>query len=101
MLMDIGAGSVFISGGHSSGDKVINRYFDADGSVDEFAWERLAGEFHGSGCTLASAIAVFLAKELPIKLALRMAQAYTHDALQKAQMIGKGQKIPQRVGVMV
>ena len=95
-LLENGAGNVLITGGHESGETVINRWFHA-GGVERFAWERLDGEFHGSGCTLASAIAVFLARGMPIKLALRLAQAFTHDALAKAEQIGRGQKIPHRV----
>jgi len=95
-LMDLGAGSVLVTGGHDGGNAVINRWFDADGE-QSFEWERLDGEYHGSGCTLAASIAVFLAREMPIKLALRLAQAFTHDALAKAERIGRGQWIPRRI----
>mgnify|MGYP000013509672 FL=1 len=95
-LIARGAGNVLVTGGHDGGDTVINRWFDAGGE-QQFVWERLDGEFHGSGCTLASSIAVFLAREMPMKLALRLAQAFTHDALAKAEHIGRGQKIPRRI----
>lgn len=95
-LLDHGADAVLVTGGHDEGGTVINRWFDAKGE-QQFEWERLDGEFHGSGCTLASAIATFLAREMPMKLALRLAQAFTHDALQKAGQAGRGQKIPRRI----
>jgi hydroxymethylpyrimidine/phosphomethylpyrimidine kinase len=95
-LMEHGAKSIFITGGHSEDEAIINRYFDVSGE-QQFEWERLDGEFHGSGCTLASSIALFLTREMPIKLALRLAQAFTHDALAKAEQLGKGQKIPRRI----
>lgn len=95
-LIDLGAESVLITGGHDDGEHVVNRWFDVDGE-QAFDWERLEGEFHGSGCTLASSIAVFLAREIPMKLALRLAQGFTHDALVKAEQIGHGQKNPRRV----
>ena len=95
-LLQSGANSVLITGGHNDGETVINRYFDKTGE-QQFEWERLHGEYHGSGCTLASALALFLAREMPVKLALRFAQAYTHDTLVKARQIGKGQQIPQRI----
>jgi hydroxymethylpyrimidine/phosphomethylpyrimidine kinase len=95
-LLDKGAGAVFVTGGHDGGDTIINLWFDGN-SEQRFEWERLEGEFHGSGCTLASAVAVFLAREMPVKLALRLAQAFTHDALAKAEQLGRGQKIPRRI----
>lgn len=95
-LMQYGADSVLITGGHDKDETVINRYFDATGE-QQFEWERLDGEYHGSGCTLAASIALFLTREMPMKLALRLAQAYTHDALLRADQPGKGQKIPRRI----
>jgi hydroxymethylpyrimidine/phosphomethylpyrimidine kinase len=96
LLLDKGAEAVLITGGHDEGDSIINRWYDASGE-QRFEWERLKGEFHGSGCTLASAVAVFLARGMPMKLALRLAQAFTHDALAKAGYAGRGQKIPRRI----
>lgn len=95
-LIARGAGNVLVTGGHDGGDSVVNRWFDAGGE-QQFEWQRLDGAFHGSGCTLASAIAVFLAREMPLKLALRLAQAFTQDALARADRVGRGQKIPRRV----
>jgi hydroxymethylpyrimidine/phosphomethylpyrimidine kinase len=96
LLLERGAQAVLITGGHDDGDTVVNRWFDGN-DEQRFEWERLEGEFHGSGCTLASAVAVFLAREMPVKLALRLAQAFTHDALARAEQLGRGQKIPRRI----
>ena len=96
VLLGKGAKAVLVTGGHDESDTIINRWFDTNGEQG-FEWERLEGEFHGSGCTLASAIAVFLARGMPMKLSLRLAQAFTHDALAKAEKIGRGQKIPRRI----
>ncbi len=96
-LLDKGARNVLITGGHEQADVVINRLYDISGKVEEWEWQIFEGEFHGSGCTLASAIAAFVAREVPLKLALRLAQAYTCDALDKARQLGKGQLIPLRV----
>jgi hydroxymethylpyrimidine/phosphomethylpyrimidine kinase len=96
-LMELGARHVLLSGGHEPGDEVVNRYFGPDGARDEWRWPRLAGEFHGSGCTLASACAALLARGLPIGMALRLAQAFTHDALAQADRPGRGQAVPRRV----
>ncbi len=96
-LLDKGAKNVLITGGHEQAEAVVNRLYDISGKVEEWKWPILEGEFHGSGCTLASAIAAFVAQQIPLKLALRLAQAYTCDALDSARKLGKGQLIPLRI----
>jgi hydroxymethylpyrimidine/phosphomethylpyrimidine kinase len=104
-LLAQGCRNVLITGGHGSGDTVINRWFsDAAGQGAGFghgqghgwSWARLPGEFHGSGCTLAAAIAGLLAHGYPMQQALARAQGYTHRALAGAFAIAPGQRIPQR-----
>jgi hydroxymethylpyrimidine/phosphomethylpyrimidine kinase len=56
----------------------------------------LTGEFHGSGCTLASAIAGQLASGVALADALQQAQSYTQHSLQHAFSIAVGQLIPAR-----
>ncbi len=53
-------------------------------------WARLPGSYHGSGCTLASAIAAMLANGLDMPEAVREAQDYTWHALKKALSSGHG-----------
>lgn len=86
---------VLVTGGHAEGPKVINRWQSA-GQEWEWCWERLPGEFHGSGCTLASAIAARLAQGEPVGRALDCAQAYVHRTLAGSFQIGPGQRIPRR-----
>jgi hydroxymethylpyrimidine/phosphomethylpyrimidine kinase len=57
----------------------------------------LPGSFHGSGCTLASAIAAMLANGLDLPEAVREAQDYTWHTLQKAYRPGMGQMLPDRL----
>jgi hydroxymethylpyrimidine/phosphomethylpyrimidine kinase len=78
---------------------IVNRWFSA-GSQRDWTWPRLRGEFHGSGCTLASAIAARLAQNIPMELALEAAQHYTHYSLVNAFSIAPGQQIPNRVKEM-
>jgi len=61
------------------------------------SWPRLTGSYHGSGCTLASAIAAMLANGLDLPEAVREAQEYTWQALKKAYRPGMGQFIPDRL----
>jgi len=103
VLRACGCRHVLITGGHGDGDDVVNRWFGPGaGSAlpladqHEWNWLRLAGGFHGSGCTLASAIAGQLALGLPTAIALEAAQAYVYMALRDAYAIAPGQRIPLR-----
>ena len=62
----------------------------------EWRWPRLEGGYHGSGCTLASAIAGQLALGVPTARALDLAQQYCNVALRDAYTIAPGQRIPLR-----
>ena len=66
------------------------------GLVRSDAWTRLPGSYHGSGCTLASAIAATLANGLDVPAAVREAQEYTWNTLKYAFRPGMGQYIPDR-----
>lgn len=86
---------LLVTGGHAEGATVVNRW-QADGQWHEWAWPRLAGSFHGSGCTLSAAIAGRLALGEPVAQALQRAQAYCHAALASSFALGPGQRIPDR-----
>ncbi len=87
---------VLIKGGHGSGDEVINRWFHRHGQRS-WHWQRLAGSYHGSGCTLASAIAARLAQQVSMETAIAAAQEYTQHSLAHAYAIAAGQLIPHRL----
>jgi hydroxymethylpyrimidine/phosphomethylpyrimidine kinase len=74
---------------------VENRWFSRDGHRT-WKWPRLEEGFHGTGCTLASAIAALLANGKSMAEALEAAQAYCHQALLSAYAIAAGQRIPNR-----
>ena len=89
------AGDILVTGGHAEGAFVLNRWFGAGGET-QWRWPRLPGQFHGSGCTLAAAIAARLACGDGMQQALGTAQQYCHDALAGAFSIASGQRIPLR-----
>jgi hydroxymethylpyrimidine/phosphomethylpyrimidine kinase len=95
LLLDQGCKHVLITGGHGMGDTIINRWF-TQAQGQSWSWQRLPGEFHGSGCTLAATIAGLLAYGYPVAQALVRAQGYTHRTLAAAYAIAPGQLIPQR-----
>jgi hydroxymethylpyrimidine/phosphomethylpyrimidine kinase len=91
-----GCPHVLVTGGHAEGDEVINRWVSKAG-MREWRWPRLPGDFHGSGCTLASSIAARLALEEPIEQALENAQRYCNQSLADSYLIAPGQRIPRRL----
>jgi len=95
-LLERGCRYVLVTGTHEPGAEVINRLFGPQGLVREDRWPRLPGSYHGSGCTLASAIAAALAGGLDVPAAVRDAQEYTWQALSSGFRPGKGQFIPDR-----
>ncbi|HZV53412.1 MAG TPA: hydroxymethylpyrimidine/phosphomethylpyrimidine kinase [Rhodocyclaceae bacterium] len=95
-LVAAGAEYVLITGTHENTPQVVNSLYGQRGRVREDSWERLPGSYHGSGCTLASAIAANLANGLEIEEAVRDAQDYTWQALAAGFRPGMGQYIPDR-----
>lgn len=95
-LLDIGAEYVLITGTHERTPQVVNTLYGEDGLVQAEEWERLPGTYHGSGCTLAAAIAAMLANGLDVPEAVREAQEYVWQALRAAFRPGMGQLIPDR-----
>ena len=95
-MLAAGCRYVLVTGTHDEGADVVNRLWDASGLVREDRWPRLPGSYHGSGCTLASALAAALAKGLAMPEAARDAQDFTWHALQAGFRPGSGQLLPQR-----
>ena len=96
-LIEQGAEYVLVTGTHEQTPQVINTLYGKDGVVRTDSWARLSGSYHGSGCTLASAIAAMLANGLELPEAVREAQDYTWHALKKAYRPGMGQFLPDRL----
>jgi hydroxymethylpyrimidine/phosphomethylpyrimidine kinase len=95
-LLDQGCEYVLITGTHEAGAEVVNTLYDESGVVREDRWPRLPGEYHGSGCTLASALAVRLAQGVEVPEAVREAQHFTWHALAAGFKPGAGQFLPNR-----
>jgi hydroxymethylpyrimidine/phosphomethylpyrimidine kinase len=87
---------VLITGGHNSGQTITNLLFNNNQTVKTTICARQAGEFHGTGCTLASAIAALIAMGNSIPDAIELAQAYVDSAIKQAHQFGKGQLFPNR-----
>jgi len=96
-LIAMGAANVLITGTHETTPDVVNTLYAKSGVVRTDTWARLPGSYHGSGCTLASAVAAMLANGLDLPDAVREAQEYTWHTLQKAYRPGMGQYLPDRL----
>lgn len=96
-LLDQGCGLVLITGTHENSPEVINTLYGNHRRLESCSWQRLPGSYHGSGCTLASAIAGLIAHGQEPLSAIRQAQEYTWECLRAGYRIGRGQHIPNRL----
>jgi hydroxymethylpyrimidine/phosphomethylpyrimidine kinase len=96
-LLRMGCEYVLITGTHEHTPKVINTLYGERGVIRSDSWARLPGIYHGSGCTLASAIAALLAQDVDVPEAVKEAQEYTWQTLNAGFRPGMGQHIPDRL----
>jgi hydroxymethylpyrimidine/phosphomethylpyrimidine kinase len=95
-LLRRGCRHVLIKGGHGPDNgRVVNQWF-TEAYSRSWSWPRLPDAFHGSGCTLASAIAALLANGKTMEQAIHLGQAYCQRTLEGSYAIAKGQRIPDR-----
>jgi hydroxymethylpyrimidine/phosphomethylpyrimidine kinase len=101
-LQGLGAQAVLLKGGHLpsvrrgglhppyTAGAMVDRYCDADNRL-RFTHQRIDVEGHGTGCTLASAIAANLCLGKALHLACETATDYVHGALRHAIHPGRSQ----------
>lgn len=97
LLLELGPEYVLITGTHERSIEVVNTLYGDTGLIKAYNWERLVGSYHGSGCTLTSAIAACIAHGLTMEEAILEAQEYTWQTLKGAFRPGMGQYIPDRL----
>lgn len=89
-LLDLGPGAVLLKGGHLDGDELVDVLADGWG-VRRFTGRRIhTRSTHGTGCTLASAVAAGLARGLALAEAVERARAYLVRAIETAPGLGGG-----------
>ncbi len=96
-LVASGCEYVLVTGTHENTPQVVNTLYGQEGVLRSDSWQRLPGSYHGSGCTLASAIAATIANGLAIGDAVKDAQEYTWQTLKAAFRPGMGHQIPDRL----
>jgi len=90
LLMTLGPEAVLIKGGHLPGDTIEDVLLTGDG-FDVMMGRRInSPHTHGTGCTLASAIAVSLAQGMSIEASVKRARAYVREAIRSAPGLGHG-----------
>lgn len=90
-LLRLGARAVLLKGGHLPGDEVHDLLLARGAEPHAMQAQRIAtANLHGAGCTLSSAIAAFLAQELPLPLAVEAARSYVLDALKNGAAVRTG-----------
>ena len=90
-LADQGADVVLLKGGHMSEADVADVLLGADGDVEIFSAPRIdTPHTHGTGCTLASGVAVGLAQKMTVRDAVIRARIYVRKAIETAPGLGEG-----------
>jgi hydroxymethylpyrimidine/phosphomethylpyrimidine kinase len=99
-LMERGCGAVLVTATdlplpESDQQKVVHTLHMPD-TTRQWQWPRLAGQFHGSGCTLASSLAARLAVGERLLTACEQAQHFTWQSLSHGYHPEQGQALPDR-----
>jgi hydroxymethylpyrimidine/phosphomethylpyrimidine kinase len=89
-LKELGPATVLVKGGHLGGDEAVDVLFDGVRTVELSAPRIQTRHTHGTGCTLASAIAAHLALGSSVEEAARRAKDYLTEAIRRAPGLGRG-----------
>ncbi|MGY5678201.1 bifunctional hydroxymethylpyrimidine kinase/phosphomethylpyrimidine kinase [Riemerella anatipestifer] len=93
LLLDMGIQSLLLKGGHLQGEQLTSLFFDTNKCIHRFDTQKIHSQnTHGTGCTLSSAIAAYLALEKTPLEAVTLAQDYVYKAIFYTKNIqwGKG-----------
>ncbi len=107
ILLEQGCEFVLVTGTHANNQSlvdavrgpnpVVNVLYGNGQRLDSYPWERLPQSYHGSGCTLAAALAGLLAQGVEPSGAVYEAQHYTWETLSHGYALGMGQHLPNRL----
>jgi hydroxymethylpyrimidine/phosphomethylpyrimidine kinase len=98
-LLSFGPGGVLITGTHDphSSSEITHQLFRTGNQVLASRYLRLAGEYHGSGCTLAASIAAHLARGVVLEQAVKQGLDFTWQSLRHGFRSGRCQVTPDRL----
>ena len=90
-IHSLGARSVLVKGGHLPKDHPATDIFFDGETFEELVSERIETKnTHGTGCTFSAAVCAFLAKGMPLSVALENSKAFVTEAIRNSLEIGKG-----------
>jgi hydroxymethylpyrimidine/phosphomethylpyrimidine kinase len=90
-LLGLGARAVLLKGGHLPGSRVVDLLATAASGIECFEDARIETRHtHGTGCTLASAVATGLAQGMALRDAVARARLYVRAAIAAAPGYGRG-----------
>lgn len=89
-ILKLGARAVLLKGGHLKGETAKDVFADSKQMIALEEKRVKTKHNHGTGCTLSSALAVYMAKGLPVDEAARAAKRYVTGALRKAEKLKVG-----------
>ena len=87
---------ILVTTSDSSEIEIEHRLYHHSNLVRKFTYKKLSGSYHGSGCTLSSAISALIASDVSVEEACRRALDYTYQTLLNAKKLGKMQYHPNR-----
>lgn len=93
IIMEQGCNALLLKGGHLKQEQLTSLLFTEDGKVERFTSAKIETKnMHGSGCTLSSAIAAYIARGGSLQNAVALAQDYVHHAIYNGKDVttGKG-----------
>ena len=95
-VKSLNCGWILVTTSDSSKIDIEHRLYNKSTLVRKFKYKKIPGKFHGSGCTLSSAISALLVKGADIEEACDQGLAYTYQCLLNAKKLGKMQYHPIR-----
>ena len=87
---------VLVTTSDSSEVEIEHRLYHHSNLVSKFTYKKLPENYHGSGCTLSSAISALIATDVSVEDSCRRALDYTYQTLLNAKKLGKMQYHPNR-----
>jgi len=90
-LQELGPGAVLVKGGHGAGAQAVDILIHGERETRLASPRVETGNIHGTGCTLSSAIAAGLARDMTLEQACTRAKAYLAGALEAAGQLQVGQ----------
>lgn len=90
-ILCMGPAHVLVKGGHLAGEKIVDLLIGTNGDNTEFEGDKIETQnTHGTGCTLSSAIAAYLARGLSMFESVAMARNYVLSAIEAGREVNVG-----------